>query len=145
MTSVTRADGTSSFTFAVPYLLAGGCGSGVAVCVDEKVDLIVAFGKGDEFGEIHKKAISLEVDVETGKVTVQGGLKPRLIAHGALMGAAWLLLAPAGALLARFGKAFALWFKVHMSIQLSATLLTVAAFPLAFLARGDNHYGADHD
>ena len=62
-------------------------------------------------------------------------------AHSLLMGLAWMLLAPAGVLLARFGKVSlgeaksakpAAWFRFHRALLAAALMLSVAGFTLAF-------------
>ena len=78
--------------------------------------------------------------------------------HAALAGAAWLLLAPAGVLISRFGKAppplppaaagakppVARWFRAHRALLGGAVLLTVAGAVTAFVMVGGAHFASTH-
>ena len=105
VSAVGQTDGKTWVRFSVPYLADGACGDAdVAVCAGEKRKMLLAYGASAAFdGAAHKKAIVVDVDAENGTVTVVG-LSAMYAAHAVLMGLSWLLLAPCGALIARFGK-----------------------------------------
>ncbi|CAD6893014.1 unnamed protein product [Tilletia controversa] len=71
------------------------------------------------------------------------------LAHMIVMAIAWMGLVPAGILVGRFGRTLFpnSWFKVHRAVQLSAVLLIIAGFVLAYNAVdsvGDPHFEGTH-
>ena len=140
-----QTDGKSWVRFTVPYVRAAACAdAGVAVCAGEKLKMVIAHGGTNAFdGSLHTKAITIELDVENGGVTLVG-LNRMYAAHGALMGIAWLGIAPIGALVARFAKGpSGMWFKAHVCLQASAVTLTIVGFAIA-LVMVRRHFNGTH-
>ena len=134
--SASRADGSSSVTFTLPYT--DTCGAHeLAVCRDVATRFLLAHGGGDAVG-YHASSSSVGVAISP---TSDGAVSYRsidlFVLHGVLMWIAWLVLAPAGALLARFGKGIQarlpgstkpLWFASHRLLMPLAALLTLVGF-----------------
>ncbi|KNC55022.1 uncharacterized protein AMSG_12372 [Thecamonas trahens ATCC 50062] len=90
-----------------------------------------AYGSSDVFAKHEPGANgAAAVDLATGMVTIidESGRKT---AHGVLMFVAWGVMASSAALLARYGKAFAWWFPIHIAANVIAVLLTLVGFFLA--------------
>lgn len=131
-----RADGSSSVTFTLPYT--DTCGTHeLAVCRDLTTQFLLAHGSNDEIN-YHASRSSVGVTISP---TSDGAVSYRsidlFVLHGVLMWAAWLVLAPAGAMLARFGKGIKaklpgsekpLWFATHRLIMPLVALLTLIGF-----------------
>ena len=131
-----RADGTSTVTFSLPYT--DSCGTHeLAACRDVATDFLLAHGGNDDLG-YHASRTSVGVAISP---TSDGAVSYRsirlFVLHGVLMWVAWLVLAPAGALLARFGKGIQaklpgskkpLWFAMHRLLMPLAALLTLVGF-----------------
>ena len=96
-------------------------------------------GDGDGRGGGSHAASRAAVEAEEAEEDAQGEAlltrRRRIkLAHGTAMLAAWALLAPVGALTARFGKAHgAVWFDVHRAAQTACVALTLAGTALALV------------
>ena len=138
-------------TFARP--LAAGSYPG-ALAVPSVTYLTSAWGNSPQKSSHPSSATSsFAVDLIRGTATLVSRA-PLIIAHGALMAIAWVILFPAGAFIARFGKrleptsgAAAQWFVLHRYLQSFGWVALVAAFACSVAAvstRGAVHFATTH-
>jgi len=95
-----------------------------------------------------KPAVASTVLSSTGSVAaqVEGATQSDYQTHGTLMVVAWVLLASLGIFTARFMRGLIKkddcggigWFEIHISMQLSAALLTIASVWYISDKKGDN-------
>lgn len=62
---------------------------------------------------------------------------------------AWMMIVPAGILVARYGRTFFTWFPVHQTIQIIGAIFIFLASILALVAvgkssSGNNHFSSKH-
>lgn len=152
--SATRAGGTSVVSFALPYT--DSCGAQeLAVCRDVATNFLLAHGAGDAFkgAGIHPSGgyvgLGTLVSEAGGGGLIYPSLDSKYVLHAVLMWLAWLVLAPAGSLIARFGKKLEakvggkpLWFAAHRVLMPTAAALTLGGFVTAVVMVGSENRAA---
>lgn len=140
-TSVIASGGTTEVTF-VKLLAESG---ELEIVTDGPTTLIFAVGSGTSLG-YHVDDISLAIDLkscDSSVVSVKSMSTTAVLMHAAIMIGAWMWLVPAGVLTAvakaRFG---ARWLKIHLPIQVGATLAMVCGALAIFMSLEDT--GDDH-
>ena len=152
--SLEQANGATTMEVRLPFV-ATGCGEGLSVCRDATTRFILAYGRanalsGHPFGST--QCASLVVSADGSAATVaQPKLAAVYAAHAAVMFVAWLLLAPAGVLVARHAKKLlgagvpARWFVAHRAALGATALLTVIGASLGFdMVDGEHHLATSH-
>ena len=80
------------------------------------------------------RANGADARAETARARRLGAAR---LAHGSLMGLAWLILSPGASLAARYGRRFdPWWFRAHRAAQSAAVALSVVAACVIVAARG---------
>ena len=87
------------------------------------------------FGSSAKNSVSLPDPLADPSAAKRRRRAARL-AHGAAMALAWLFFAPAGALVARHGKASRTWFSTHQAFGTTVAVLTVVSAYFITSTRG---------
>eukprot|EP00474_Spongospora_subterranea_P003160 CRZ03618.1 hypothetical protein [Spongospora subterranea] len=96
---------------------------------DGSSNVIWAVGSSTRMSMHQDKGI-VDIDWDTASFSRFGGLdRSVVLLHAAMMFIAWLVMVPAGAIVARFFKDDDhRWFRLHRFVMVSAVLLTAVAF-----------------
>lgn len=152
---VSQEDGVTSLVFSIP--LVADCYSEegpvrLVACSEGPTTVMISHGKSNRLGTHPGDGyVSASLDLRTGDtedVTADGS--DLWAVHGALMGLAWLVLAPAGVMAARYGKGplgAPRWLQIHRGAQLLAVLLTAAGAAVGAAAAADEglpHFDSAH-
>ncbi len=118
----------------------------------QKTAVIWAYGSDNNFGtKRHVKSGTVWLELEAGKSgsaateedpedeEIEEEVEAHELAHGVMMGLAFMLCAPTGALVARFGKQRfgSAWFQWHRALQGLSSLLALTAFAVIYQAVAD--------
>ena len=145
----TSGSGSTTSFSATRAVAAGGYAGALALTGDLNVIWAVGPpGSGSTTLAEHRSTGVGTVNLVTGASSSAAMLT--LQAHGALMFAAWGVLAPLGVLAARYGKRLRpgpppLWFTAHRGIQIAALVASLVGFSVAVAAVwGGAHFASPH-
>jgi hypothetical protein len=84
--------------------------------------------------------------LENEGIYVEDSLFSEAEIHGIVMAIAWMGLIPSAMLIARFGRGWKLWFYAHFGLQISAFILVIIGFVIAYRlpTEEDNHFYSFH-
>ncbi len=145
-------DGTVTVTWTRP-LAAGAYTGARAVPASGSTTVIWASGSPPLIARHDDGAAgAATIDFSSGAFSADASAAAMRIAHGALMFAAWAVLAPAGVFLARFAKRVppssgprAFWFVSHYMVQSAALAAAAAGLCLAVaFSWGGAHFDSAH-